>query len=159
MWTYRNAHTVDSEVTETQDAGSVRDDADLRIGVGPIPEHGADRFPLLYRDVQGLGAGVEGRVLEADVTNGGGVDEGHHLPGVVDEEAEEKVDIVRLDVGEVQIFVDICLPGPDDLQGTLRLLIRTFHYMGEEPSQVLVHALLRREGETFVAVRHVSGCW
>lgn len=55
--------TVDAEVAQTQDTRTVRDDTDLRVGVGPVRQHGLDRLSLLNRNVQGLRAGEEGRVL------------------------------------------------------------------------------------------------
>ncbi len=87
--TYGNAHAVDAKIAQAEDAGPVGDDADLGVGVGPVAEDGAYALALLDGDVQGLGAGVERRVLEAHVADGGRVHQGHELLGVVDQQAVE----------------------------------------------------------------------
>ncbi|KAG7144875.1 hypothetical protein HYQ46_006384 [Verticillium longisporum] len=103
---YRNANAVNAKITQTENARAVGNDTNLRFGVGPIPQHGADRLALLDGDVEGLGACVEGGVLEADVANGGGVDKRHELADVVDEDAVEEVHVLALEAREVQVLVD-----------------------------------------------------
>lgn len=83
--TYRDANTVDTEITKTKNTRAVSHNADLGVQARPVAQHGANGLALLDGDVQGLRAGVEGRVLEADVANGGRVDEGHELAHVVHE--------------------------------------------------------------------------
>lgn len=95
--TYRDTNTVDAQVTETQNSRTVSDDTDLGSLAGPIPEHCADGFALLDGDVEGFGAGVDARVLQADVTNGGSVDEGHEIADVVYEETVEEVGVLGLE--------------------------------------------------------------
>lgn len=95
--TYRDTNTVDTQVTKTQDTRAISDDANLGVGVGPVAEHGADGLALLDGDVQSLGAGVEGRVLQADIANGGGVDQGHEVADVVHEQAVEEVKVLGLE--------------------------------------------------------------
>lgn len=51
MATYRNTNTVNAKITETQDSRAVSDDADLRVGAGPVAKHGSDRLSLLDRNV------------------------------------------------------------------------------------------------------------
>lgn len=169
--TNRDADTVHAEITKTQDSGTVRDDADLGVGIRPVLEHCADGLALLDADVQGFGAGVEGGVLEADIANGGwslcksdmwngldgvvgiggrgltGVDEGHELADVVDEEAVEQVDVLVLEGGEVEVLVDIGLAGVDHLHRPLALHLQALHSVRDEASEVPVDAVLGGEGE------------
>ena len=116
---------------------------------GPVSEHGPDGLALLDRDIQGLGASVDARVLEADITNGGSVDEGHEVADVVDEEAVEEVGVGLLDGGEVEVLVDGSLAGVDHLHGSGALGLEALHGVGEETSEVLGGALLGSEGETW----------
>jgi hypothetical protein len=145
--TYRNADTIHAEVAQTENAGTVSDDADLGIRVGPIPENRPNGPPLLNRNVQSLRARVQRRVLEADVADGGGVHQGHQLLGIVDEQAVEQVDVLCLEVRQVQVLVDVCLARADHLQGALALTIGVLHDMGDEARQVLGDALLGSEGQ------------
>lgn len=46
--------------------------------------------------------------MEADIANGWCVDQWHELLNIVDEDAVEEVDIIRLEGGEVEVFVDWC---------------------------------------------------
>jgi len=95
--TYRDADTVDAKIAQAKNAGTVRDNTNLRRRVGPVPEHGPNGLPLLDGDIESLRAGVYRRILQADVANGRSVDERHQLPGVVDEQAVEEVDTVVLE--------------------------------------------------------------
>lgn len=54
---------------------------------------------MLDGDVEGLRAGVEGRVLKADIANGRGVDKRHEVLDIVNQEAEEKVDVLVFEAG------------------------------------------------------------
>lgn len=145
--TYRNANTVHAEVTETKNARAVGDDADLGVLAGPVAQHGADGLALLDGDVESLRAGVEGRVLQADVANGGRVDQGHELADVVDEEAVEEIDVVVLDGGQVQVPVDVGLTGANHLHGPCALRLEALHDVRKKTGEVLCDALFRGEGE------------
>lgn len=96
-WAYRDTNAIYAEVTKTENAGAVSDDANLGVGAGPVTEHGLDGAALLDGNVQGLGARIEGGVLEADVANGGGIYERHELTDVVHEKAVEKVNVLGLE--------------------------------------------------------------
>ena len=146
--TYRNPHTVDAEIPQPQNAGPVSDDADLGIGVRPVAQDRPYALSLLNRDVQGLGPRVEHRVLQAHVANGGRVDQGHQLLGVVDEQAVEEVDVLALERRQVQVPVDVGLAGADHGEGALALRPDVLHDMGDEASQVLGDTLLGGKGET-----------
>ena len=69
--TYRNTNTVHAQVAETQNPRPISDDTDLGVGARPVSEHGANGSALLDGDVQGFGAGIDARVLQADVANSG----------------------------------------------------------------------------------------
>ena len=146
--TYRNPHTVDAEVPQAENAGPVCHHADLGVGVRPVTQNRPHALPLLNRDVQGLGPGVEHRVLQAHVANGGRVDQGHQLLGIVDEQAVEEVDVLALERRQVQILVDVGLAGADHLEGALALRPRVFHDVRDQARQVLGDALLGGESET-----------
>ena len=148
MMTYRNPHTVDAEIAKTEDAGPVRHDADFRAGVGPVAKNGPHALSLLNRDVERLWPGVQHRVLQADVANGGRVHQGHELPGIVDEKPVEEVDVLALERRQVQILVDVGLAGADHLEGALALRPRVFHDVRDQARQVLGDALLGGESET-----------
>lgn len=147
--TYRDTDTVDAQVTETKDTRAVCHDANLGFLAGPVSEHSPDGLALLDGDVQSLGASVDARVLEADITNGGSIDEGHEVADVVDEEAVEEVGVGLLDGGEVEVLVDGSLAGVDHLHGSGALRLEALHGVGEEASEVLGGALLGSEGETW----------
>lgn len=116
---------------------------------GPVSEHGPDGLALLDGDVQSLGAGVDARVLEADITNGGSVDEGHEVADVVDEEAVEEVGVGLLDGGEVEVLVDGGLAGLNHLHGSGALGLEALHGVREEAGEVLGGTLLGSEGKAW----------
>jgi hypothetical protein len=151
--TYRDTDTVDAEITETQDARTVGDDADLRVLAGPVLQHGADGLALLDGDVQSLGAGVQGGVLQADVTDGGGVDERHELPDVIHQQAVEQVDVGVLEARQVHVLVDVGLACVDDAHGPGALGLKALHGVREEAGEVLADAFFGSEGETLVPQR------
>lgn len=95
--TYGNTNTIYTEVAEAENAGAVSDDADLGVGAGPVLQHGLDGTALLDGDVQGLGASVQGGVLQADIANGGSVYKRHELADVVHEKAVEQVGVLALE--------------------------------------------------------------
>lgn len=145
--TYRDTNTVDAQVTETENAGAVGDDADLGVRAGPIPQHGADGLALLDGNVEGLGAGVDGGVLEADIANGRGIDEGHELADIVHDEAVEEVGVLVLKRGQVKVLVDGGLAGLDHLHGTGALGLEALHGVRDEAGEVLGDTLVGGEGE------------
>jgi hypothetical protein len=143
--TYRDADTVDTKVTKTENTGTVSDDADLGVLARPVLEDSANGLALLDGDIESLGAGVDGGVLEADITNGRCVDEGHELADVVHDEAVEEVDILSLQAGQVQVLVDGGLAAVDHLHGSGALRLEALHDVRDEASQVLADTLLRSE--------------
>ena len=145
--TYRNPDTVDAKIAEAQDARPVGDDADLRVGVGPVAQQGADGLALLDGDVEGLRARVERRVLQADVADGGRVDQGHELGHVVHEQAVEEVGVLLLERAQVQVLVDGRRPRVDHLHGPVALRLDRLDNVRDQTRQVLAEALLGREGE------------
>jgi hypothetical protein len=151
--TYRDTDTVDTEITQTKDARAIGDDANLRILARPVSEHSTDGLSLLDGDVQSLGASVNARVLQADITDCGGIDEGHELSDVVDEETIEKVGVLVLESGQVKVLVDRCLAGLNHLHGSGALGLEALHSVGEETSEVLRGAFLRCEGKSLIPER------
>lgn len=145
--TYRNAHAIHTQVAEAQDSRPICDNANLGIGIRPVLENGADRLALFDGDVQGLGPGIQGRVLQADIADGGGVDQRHQLFGMVDKEAVEQVDILALDGRQVKVLIDAGLPGADHLERTLTLLAGVLHDVRDQAGEVLGDALGRSEGQ------------
>lgn len=146
--TYRDADTVDTEITQTKNARAIGDDTNLRILARPVSEHSTNGLSLLDRDVQSLRASVNARVLQADITDCGGIDEGHELADVVDEETIEKVGILVLESGQVKVLVDRCLAGLNHLHGSGALGLEALHGVGEETSEVLGSAFLGCEGKS-----------
>lgn len=146
--TYGNSHAIYAKITETEDSGPIGDDTDLRVRICPIPQDGPYRLALLDGNVQGFWAGVEGRVLQAHVTNCGGVYQGHHLSRVVHEQAVEEVGILVLDGGKVEVLVDVRLARADHPQGTLALFGEVLHNMGHQAGKVLCDTLFWGERET-----------
>lgn len=146
--TYRDTDTVDTEITQTKDARAIGDDANLRILARPVSEHSTDGLSLLDGDVQSLGASVNARVLQTDITDCGGIDEWHELSDVVDEETIEKVGVLVLESGQVKVLVDRCLAGLNHLHGSGALGLEALHSVGEETSEVLRGAFLRCEGKS-----------
>ena len=145
MWmgaAYRDADAVNAKVAKAEDAGPVSHHADGGVGVRPIPEDGAHGLALLDGDVEGLWAGVEGGVLEADVANGGSVDERHELLDIVDEDAVEEIDVVRLEGREVEVLVNWRLARVDHLHGAEDLCVHVLHDVRDETGEVLLHTLL-----------------
>lgn len=142
---YRDTDTVDAEVTKTQDARAVRHYANLRVRVRPVAKHGADRFALLDRDVEGLGARVQGRVLQADVANRGRVHKRHEFPHVINEDAVKEVDVLVLEVRQIQVLVDIGRTAVDHLHGPSALRFEALHDVGNETGEVLGHSLFGSE--------------
>lgn len=140
--TYRNSNTIHAQVTETQDTGSVSDDANFGISAGPVLQHGADRLSLLDRDIQSFGSGVNVRVLQADISNGGSVHKRHEVADVVHQKTVEQVGILGLDGGQVHVLVDVGLARIDHLHGSGALSLQAFHGMGEETGEVLGNTLL-----------------
>lgn len=118
--------------------------------MGPIPQNSADALALLDGDVQSLWAGVEGGVLEADVSNGRGIDQGHQLAGVVHEQAVEEIHVLMLDGREVEVLVNVCLTSPDHLHGALALRVEVLHDVRQQTREVLGDTLLRSEGKTYM---------
>lgn len=147
--TYRDTDTVDAEITETEDTRAVSDDANLGILARPVSEHGANGLSLLDGDIQSLGAGVDAGVLQADITDCGGVDEGHELADVVDEETVEEIGILVLESGQVKVLVDGSLAGLDHLHGTGALSVEALDGVGDETGEVLVGTLLGCESEAW----------
>jgi hypothetical protein len=151
--TYRDTDTVDAEITETEDTRTISDDANLGVLARPVSEHSANGLSLLDGDVQSLGASVDARVLQADITNCGSVNEGHELSDVVDEETVEEVGVLVLEGGQVKVLVDGGLAGLDHLHGSGALSVEALNGVGDEASEVLVGTLLGCESETLVPER------
>lgn len=93
----------------------------------PISEHGANGLALLDGDVQSLGARVEGGILDADVTDRGSVDEGHEFADVIHEQAVEQVGVLVLEIGQVEILVDVGLASLNHLHGPRALSLEALH--------------------------------
>lgn len=151
--TYRNTDTIYTEITETEDARSVSDDTDFGVGTGPVAQHGANRATLLDGDVQSLRAGVEGGVLEADITDGGSIYERHEVADVVHEKAVKEVNVLALDARQVQVLVNVCLARVNHSHGAERLSLQGLHGMRDEAGEVLGDAFLGSEGEALVPKR------
>jgi hypothetical protein len=147
--TYRDTNTVDAEITETENTRAISDDANLRILATPVSEHGTNGLSLLDGDVQSLRAGVDARVLQADITDCGGIDEGHELSDVVDEETVEEVGVLVLEGGQVKVLVDGGLAGLDHLHGSGALSVEALDGVGDETGEVLGSTLLGCESETW----------
>lgn len=133
-----DSNTVKTKVTETQDTRAISDDADLRVWVGPVLEDGLDGLSLLNRDIQGLWAGVEGGVLQANITNSRRVNEGHHLLAVIHEQAVEEIGILLFDRRQVEVLVYIGLAGANHAKGTLTSLLKVLNLVRDQASEVLL---------------------
>lgn len=103
---------------------------------------------MLDGNVQSLGACVQSGILQAHITNGWGIDEGHQITNVIHEKAIKEINVLTLKTGQVQVLVDICLSCLDHLHGTEALGLQTLHGMGQETSKVLRDSLLGGERET-----------
>ena len=68
----RNAHAVDAQVSETEDARAVGDDGDLDL-VGPVVEDVGDVAAIRIREVHALGMGVDVGPALARLADGRGV--------------------------------------------------------------------------------------
>lgn len=147
--TYRDTDTVHTKITETENTRAISDDTDLGVGARPVTQHGADRLALLDGDVEGLGAGVEGRVLEADIANGRRIDKWHNFADIVHDETVEEVDVLFLQRGQVEVLVDGGRARLEHLHGTGALGLEALHGVGEEPGEVLGDALLGGKGEPY----------
>ena len=88
--------------------------------------------------------------MEADIADGGSVDERHELTHVVHEEAVEEVDVLILDGREVEVLVDGGGSGVDHLHRTRALGLEALHGMGKETGEVLGDSLFGGEGETCI---------
>ena len=44
--------------------------------------------------------------METDITDGGGIDEGHEGSDIIDQETVEEICVLGFDVGEVEVFID-----------------------------------------------------
>lgn len=88
--------------------------------------------------------------MEADVADGGGVDEGHKLAHVIHEQAVEQVEVCALDAGEVEVLVDVGLTGVNHLHGASALGLEALHDVGEEAGEVLADALFGGEREAWM---------
>lgn len=95
---YGDADAVYAEITETEDTRAVGNDANLGVSAGPVTKHSLDGAALLDGNVQGLGASIQGGILQADVANGGCIYERHELTDVVHEEAVEEIDVLGLEI-------------------------------------------------------------
>lgn len=153
QFTYRDTDAIYAEITETENTGAIGDDANLGVGAGPVTEHGLDGAALLDGNVQGLGAGIQGRVLEADVADGGGIYEGHEVADVVHEEAVEEVDVLGLEIRQVEVLVNVGLAGLDHLHGADALGLEALHGVREQTGEVLGDTLFGGEGEAWLVSR------
>jgi hypothetical protein len=110
---------------------------------------------LVDGNVESFGSGVQGRVLETDVPNSGGVDERHQLTDIVDEETVEDIQIVGLQGREVEVLVDIGGSAVDHAQGSLALGVHGLLGVGDEAGEVLGDTVIGSEGcacaETYVS--------
>lgn len=125
--THGNADSVDAKISETENARPVRDDADLGLGVRPIAQHGANRLPLLNRNVQRLGLRVQRGILQTDIADGGGVNKRHELTDIVDQEAIEEIDVLVLQRRQIQVLVDVGLTCIDHLHRPRALRLEALH--------------------------------
>lgn len=121
---YRDPNAIDTKIAKTQDTRTICDDADRRLGIGPIAKYGGNGLALLDRDVQSLGARIQRRVLEAHISNRGRVYKGHHLSDIVDQEAVEEVNVLGFKSGEVEVFVDVCGSAIDHAQSSHALRLK-----------------------------------
>ena len=69
-----NSHAVDTEITKAENAGTVRDDGDLDILLGPIGDHFFEVALVGVRKVETLGVRVDMRPFQASFADGGSVD-------------------------------------------------------------------------------------
>ena len=117
-YTHRDSNAVDAKIAKSQDTRAICYNADRRRGVRPIAEYGGDGLPLLDRDVQSLGSGIQRRVLEAHVSNCRRIYEGHHLGDIINQEAVEEVDVLGFEGGEVEVFVNVGASAVDHAQSS-----------------------------------------
>lgn len=96
--------------------------------------------------------------MEAHITDGGRIYEGHEVTDVVHEQAVEEVNVLILKTRQVQVLVNVGLARLDHLHGAQGLGLERLHGMGQETSEVLGDTLLGSEGKACHDALVLAGC-
>lgn len=102
-----DAHAVGAQVSQAEDALSVRDDDGADVLFRPIPEHAVDVALVVDGDEEAAGAAVDDAKLLAGQPDRGGVDDGHHVLHVLREDPVKETLVTILEPHEVDVLVEI----------------------------------------------------
>ncbi len=96
QFSHRNAHTVSTEVAQTQDALAIGDDDSADILFGPVAQHAVDMSLIVNGDEKTARATIDDTKLLTGQTNRRCINDGHHVFHVLGEDAVEQTLIAIL---------------------------------------------------------------
>ena len=103
----RDAHAVDAQVAEAEDALPVGDHDEANVLLRPVAEDLLDPAPALDGEVEAAGPAEDVAELLAGLADGGGVDQRHEVGGVRHQRLVVERLVVVLQRGQVDVPVEV----------------------------------------------------
>ena len=104
---YGNAHPVDAQIAQTQNALAVGDHNHFYVIMGPVGNNFGDAPFVLSGDVEAAGAAENVGIFLTRLANGGCVDDGHHIFQIVHHQPVKQGFVAVFQANEVNIFFHI----------------------------------------------------
>jgi hypothetical protein len=140
-----NTHAVGTEISQTQDAFSIRHDDDLHIILRPVVEYRADRTTIVRRHIEPAWAAEDMRELAAGLADRGRIDQRHNLLDMLADQPVVETLIPVLQGGEEDILLNVARFAAHVFKHAIDLCIHRCHSVRQQPSQAHTVAFLPRE--------------
>ena len=143
----RNTHAVGAKVAQSEDPLAVGDDDHPDGGRRPIAQHRNHPAAILCTHEQAAWPPPQVRVALAGLSDGGRVDDRHHLGRVIDDEPIEQALVPVLQRHQVDVFLEVRRLPAEARQRLLDLLVEAEHARRQQPAQMeAVTFLLGKRG-------------
>ena len=152
----RDAQSTRALVADPEDALAVRDDDDVDLGVGTVPEKRRDGIPERVRDEQPARPAIDVAELLARQSHDRRVDHRCHLLDVVEEQPVEE-DLVRvLERAQVDVPLEVVGLSRVRFVSARHLLVERFDVRRQEALQSEVASLVLGERRALVHERQIE---
>ena len=148
-----DAHAVDTEVAEAENALAVGHDDDVDFLVRAVFNDFADAALVVDRDEGAARIAVDMAELLADLADGRGVDHGHVVVDVVDQDLEVEVFVSRMQAVEHQKLVESRRAAVEQSERALDLQLHGGNGRRQKTAKAAGVALLLSEGVGTVELR------
>src|SRR5262249_46595790 len=130
-----DAHAVDAEVAQAEDALAVGDDDEADVLLRPVAEDVLDAAFAVDGEVKSAGPAEDVAELLTGLAAGGGVDEGDEVSGVGHQRLVVKRLIVVLEGGQVNVPLDVGGLAAELKEDAAELVLLGVDALGDEAGQ------------------------